>query len=74
MEEQELSNRRADLVSRLFAMVTAKLEDGATLAAQCQARLPLAELNRGIEQLQSLIDEAETITCAALMLLGEPSH
>ena len=38
MDDLEAREERAELVSRTFALITAKLEDAATLAADCHAR------------------------------------
>ena len=36
MIDEEHGEGRADLVSRLFAQLTNRFEDGATIAAECQ--------------------------------------
>ena len=42
--DQEEQEERAELISRMFALLTAKLEDAATLAAESQSRRASAEL------------------------------
>ena len=43
--DEEQQRQRADLISRLFALITMKLEDAAGIAADCQGRLAIDELN-----------------------------
>lgn len=66
-EEQQLE--RADLLSRLFALITMKLEDAAGIAAECQGRQPIAELRDGAEKLDVLIMEVGTVLAGAAALL-----
>lgn len=64
--------RRSDLVSALAALLTARLEDSAAIAAECQARLPADELRLRSATLTHILAEATTI-CAALAALVEDS-
>lgn len=66
MDEEQ----RRDLVSRLFALLTAKLEDAAGLAAEAQgARSEVAVLIDHAEHIASLAQEAEVLADAAGGLL-----
>ena len=71
MAQDEEEGSLADVTSALFALLTARLEDAAGIAGECQARLPRAELRRGIETLQSLLAEARTLRAALALLLRE---
>lgn len=46
MVDEEQQQVRADLISRLFALLSGKFEDGAALAAECQG----ARSSRGTRQ------------------------
>lgn len=59
--DQEEAAERAELISRMFALVTAKLEDGATIAAESQRRLPTEELRASAAKLRGLAHEIMTI-------------
>ena len=66
-EEQQLE--RADLIARLFALITMKLEDAAGIAAECQGRRPIAELRDGAEKLDPLITEVGSLLAGSAALL-----
>lgn len=68
MDDGEDSDGRADLISRLFALLTARLEDAATIAAECQGRGYGEDHPQRAQQLASLIDEAATVNQAILAL------
>ena len=69
--DQEQQRERAGLVSRLFALITMKLEDAAGIAADCQGQLPLEELRESAEKLDALISEAATVLAGAAAVLTE---
>jgi hypothetical protein len=69
VKEQEEQERRADLISGLFAVLTAKLEDAATIAADCQAARPSCELVDGAGKLAELCREALILTSAVSAIL-----
>lgn len=71
MDDTEVPEERADLTSRLFALLTARLEDAAAIAAECQGRGSSEELRQRAQQLASLLDEAATVDAGALALLTE---
>lgn len=71
MNVSEDPDERADLISRLFALLTARLEDAAAIAAECQGRGSREDHGHRAHQLASLIDEAATVNQAILALLGE---
>lgn len=73
MDDAEDQEQRAELVSRLFALLTAKLEDGAAIAGNCQARLTAAQLRDGAAELGELVSEAGTLAAAVSALLGHPA-
>ena len=61
MVDQERQDERADLVSRLFAQLTSRFEDAATIAAECQGDRPAEELKRGAEGLREIGQDAATV-------------
>ena len=67
--DEEQQQERADLISRVFALITGKLEDAATLAVECQGRRRKEELRNDAMKLQDLCTEAKTITEAVTALL-----
>ena len=67
--DEEQQRERADLLSRLFALITMKLEDAAGIAAECQGRRPVAELRDGAEKLDDLITEVGTVLAGSAALL-----
>ena len=71
MGDGEGPDERADLISRLFALLTARLEDAAAMAAECQGRGSREEHPQRAQQLGSLIDEAATVNQAIVALIGD---
>jgi hypothetical protein len=69
MEDREAQDKRAGLVSRLFALLTAKLEDPAAIAAECQARRPNEQLIEDGDKAEELISEATTLMAGIAALL-----
>lgn len=69
MDDPEDQVNRAELISRMFALLTAKLEDAATIAAECQARLSPEQLGVGAAKLEDLGAETATIAAAVSVLL-----
>lgn len=70
--DEEQPRERADTISRLFALITMKLEDAARIAAECQARRPEDQLLDAAEKLSALISEAATdLTGTADLLQGD---
>ena len=70
MIDREREDERAELVSRLFALLTSRLEDGATIAADCQGARPAQELDQGAERLRDIAQDAATIAEAIVELVG----
>ena len=71
MNDREAQEERADLISRTFALITAKCEDAATLAAESQGRQPSDVLRENAEKLQDLMSETSTvIDCVTALLTG----
>ena len=68
--DEEQQRQRADLISRLFALITMKLEDAAGIAADCQGRRAINELNTHARQLNVLICEVATVLAGTAALLG----
>jgi hypothetical protein len=63
---------RHELVRRLFALLTAKLEDGATLAADGQGRdVPPDAQGDLANRLHGLGEETKTLSDAVLAILAE---
>jgi hypothetical protein len=73
MGDAEDKEQLAELVSRLFALLTAKLEDASAIAANCQARLTAGQLRSGAADLEDLAAEAGTLAAAASALLRDPA-
>lgn len=64
MDEQQ-RQERAELIARMFALLTAKLEDGAGIAADAQARdLPPEQVHDAANHLIELGQEVATIAQA----------
>ena len=71
MEDREAQEERADLISRTFALITAKCEDAATLAAKSQGCQLSAVLREKAEMLRDLMSETSTvIDCITALLAG----
>lgn len=59
---------RAELVSRLFALLTAQLEDGAAVALQGQSRDLLPAQHERAQSLEILLRDGHSIAQALLLL------
>lgn len=59
----------ADIIAGLFAMLTGRLEDGAGIAGDSQARLPAPALRNNGCDLRDLLDEAAILLGAIAALL-----
>ena len=70
MVDREQEEGRAELVSRLFTLLTSRLEDGATIAADCQGARPAQELTQGAERLRDIAQDASTVAEAIVELVG----
>ena len=70
MDYREAQQERAELVSRTFALITAKLEDAAALAAQSQGRQPLDALRKNAEKLREILVETATVADCVTVLLS----
>lgn len=70
MVEREREEERAELVSRLFALLTSRLENGATIAADCQGARPAEELANGAERLRDIAQEGLMVAEAIVELVG----
>jgi hypothetical protein len=57
-------------VSRLFAQLTARFEDVATIAAECQGSRLVEELVEGAERLRDIAQDAATLAEAIVELIG----
>lgn len=66
-----MDDEHTDLISRLFALLTAQLEDGATLAMQGQGRqMPAAQHERA-QALEAQVRDAYTLV-QALVIVTHP--
>lgn len=65
MADRNDSEERAGVISRLFALLTAKLEDAATVASDCQGTRSGRDYLKGA---QSIIEFAAEVTTIALAL------
>lgn len=72
MDDAEDQENPAELISRMFALLTAKLEDAATIAAECQGRLPSEQLREGAAKLEDLVSQTATVAAAVSALLRDP--
>lgn len=70
MSDEAQDEERADRLSALFGLLTSKLEDAATLAANGQGRHPCDELLDYAQQIAELANEAATIAGAVASLLA----
>ena len=68
--DEDQQRERADLLSRLFALITMKLEDAAGIAAECQGRRLTEELRERVEKLDVLLIEVGTIVAGTAALLA----
>lgn len=71
MDDREAQEKRGELISGTFALITAKCEDAATLAAECQGRQLTEVLRENAEKLLDLMSEASTILDCITALLSE---
>lgn len=75
MVDQEQQKTRADLISRLFAQLTSRFENAATIAADCQGNRPIETLIEGAGRLREIAQDAMTTAEAAIEILeGLPSE
>lgn len=72
-DEADLEHRR-EQISRTFALLTAKLEDAATLAVDGQGAHTDEALQSLAEGIADLASEAATIAGALAALLKAPPH
>ena len=72
MSDEAEDEYRAEQLSAVFALLTGKLEDAATLAADGQGRHPDNELLSYSSQIADLATEAATIAGAVAALLAKP--
>lgn len=72
MGDEASDEDRSDRISAVFALLTAKLEDSATIAAECQGRRTDEELINGARRVADLAGEATTIAGALSVLLPTP--
>lgn len=68
-----MDDEQAELISRLYALLTAQLEDGATLALQGQRRQMLADQHERAEALEAQVRDAYTMA-RALVILTRPGE
>ena len=60
--DEEQRQERAELIARMFALLTAKLEDGAGIAADAQARdLPPEQVHHAANRLIELGRDVMTV-------------
>ena len=72
MSKEAEDEHRAEQLSAVFALLTGKLEDAASFAADGQGRRPHDELQRYASQIAELANEAATIAGAIAVLLTKP--
>lgn len=73
MQDREEQARQADLIARLFALMTGKLEDAAGIATDGQGRRPPEQLLAFADELETLVSEVATM-CAAASALLKAAH
>lgn len=69
MDDREAQDERAELISRTFALITAKLEDAAVIATDSQGRRPIDELRENAENLHERLTETATVIDCLVALL-----
>lgn len=74
MDQEAEQEHRSERISRMFALLTAKLEDAATLAVDGQGLQSDGALAVLAEQIADLASESATIAGALAALLAAPSH
>ena len=74
MSNEIEDQHRAEQLSAVFALLTGKLEDSATLAADGQGRHPDVDLFRYASQIAELATEAATIAGVVADLLNPPKN
>lgn len=62
----------AELVTRLFALLTAQLEDGVTLAVEGQGRHILIAQHERAQALEARVRDAHTIAEALILVTRPP--
>lgn len=67
-----MDDDQTDLVARLFALLTAQLEDGSAMALQGQRRQPPTAHHERAQALEAQVRDAHTIT-QALVILTRPA-
>ena len=72
MSNEAEDEHRAEQLSAVFALLTGKLEDAATIAADGQGPHPDADLLGYASQITELANEAATIAGAIAALLTRP--
>ena len=72
MSSEAEDEHGADQLSAVFALLTGKLEDATTLAADGQGRHPEDELLGYASQIRELANEAATFAGALAALLAKP--
>lgn len=73
MAEEAEKEYRSERISRAFALLTAQLEDAATLAVEGQAPLADEVLLSLAQQIADLAGDATTVANAMAALLSAPS-
>ena len=69
MHDPEDASDDAELISRLFALLTSKFEDAATIAVDGQGTLPPEQLRDFAVKLESLVSEAAILSAAIRAML-----
>lgn len=67
-----MDDEQTELVSRLFALLTAQLEDGAALALDGQGRQTLLDQHERAQALEAQVRDADTVAQALVMLTQPP--
>ena len=68
-----MNDDRSDLISRLFALLTAQLEDSVTLALDGQGRQALVAQHERAQSLEAQVRDVQTIA-RVLVILTQPSR
>lgn len=74
MSDEAQNEERANRLSAVFALLTGKLEDAATMAADGQGQRHEDELLDHAKQIAELANEAATIAGAVASLLVTPKQ
>lgn len=72
MNDEADREHRSDQIARTFALLTAKVEDATSLAAEGQGKRSEDELAKLAQQISELAEQVATVAGALSVLLASP--